>query len=200
MDKELEDLKTMYGATTPTIPEGFKFSVGKSNEALRRLKFFQLKTMVVFVLTAAAIIGIDVINSTAIETSRAGFWILLGCALYYAATRYYLYQKLNAVDASLPVLAAVAALQKYERLNRFFHTWGELLYVAALSVGVYLYLQPVLVHTASGQYLHGAKWIGIAYLLWVAYYSFVVKQRRWKKETAMLDKYIAQLQAPHTDQ
>ena len=199
MDKELEELKNIFGQGDAKLSNDFSFSKTNARQSLSQLKNYQLKMLFTFIITAAAIIYIDFVSSQKIETSRPGFYILLGCTFYYAATRYFLFKKLNAINPSLPVLESIEEIENYKKINQFFLTYGEIIYVIILSLGVYLYLQPILIDLSNGapnKYLKFLKFIWLAYLAWAFVNTFIIKRKRLKKETAILEKYMSQLINP----
>jgi hypothetical protein len=196
MDKELDDLKKVYSLDKHGLSNDFTFSKANSVNELGKLKKEQLKMVFTFLFTASIIVYVDYVSSQKMETSRPGFYILLGCAIYYAATKFFLFQKLGSIDASLPVLKCIAQVEAYKKLNQFFYTYGELLYVIILSFGVYLYLQPILIHLSGlnpTKYLEFLKFIWIAYLGWAVFNTFYLKRKCLKKETNILETYLRQL-------
>lgn len=196
MDKELEELKNIFGQGDPQLAKNFRFSKTNASNSLGQLKKDQMKMLATFILNAAAIIYIDFVSGQKIETSRPGFYILLGCTIYYASLQFFLFKKLNAINPSLPVVASIKQLENYKKINQFFQIYGELIYVIVLSFGVYLYIQPILLHLSNGapsKYLEYLKFIWFAYLTWAFVNTFYLKRKRLKKETAILEKYINQL-------
>lgn len=196
MDKELEELKNIFGQGDPQLAKNFRFSKTNASNSLGQLKKDQMKMLATFILNAAAIIYIDFVSGQKIETSRPGFYILLGCTIYYASLQFFLFKKLNAINPSLPVVASIKQLENYKKINQFFQIYGELIYVIVLSFGVYLYIQPILLHLSNGapsKYLEYFKFIWFAYLAWAFVNTFYIKRKRLKKETAILEKYINQL-------
>ena len=199
MDKDLEELKNIFGQGDQQLAKDFSFSKTNASQSLTKLKKDQLKMLITFIITAAAIIYIDFVSSQKIETSRTGFYILLGCTIYYAALQYFLFKKLNAINPTLPVRESIEQIENYKKFNRFFQTYGELIYVIILSFGVYIYFQPILIHLSIGapnRYLKYLKLIFFAYLAWAFVNTFIIKRKRLKKETAILEKYISQLRNP----
>ena len=121
MDKELEELKNIFGKEDPVLAKDFSFSKNSATLHLTELKNGQLKMIITFIITAAAIIYIDFVSSQKIETSRTGFYILLGCTIYYTALQYFLFKKLSAVDPALPVLESIQQIENYKKLNQLYY-------------------------------------------------------------------------------
>lgn len=196
MDKELEEFKKLYGQNEQNLSSGFRLASTKANAAITILKKGQLKMLFTFMVTAAAIIYVDYVSSQKIETSKPAFYLLLGCAIYYAATKFFLFTKLSRIDPTLPVLKSIRQVESFKKLNQFFATYGEMLYAVVMSVAVYLYLQPILIHLDNGspnKYLQFFKFIWPAFLAWAFYYTFFIKRRQLRKDTAMVENYLQQL-------
>ena len=78
------------------------------------------------------------------------------------------------------------------------HTYGELMYVLVLSVGVYLYLRPVLdkfLLDTTGRTILCFWWIWGALIVWMLFYTFVIKRRRMRKDIIILEDYLQTLRA-----
>ena len=196
MDNELEELKNLYGKEKLKLTPGFNFEKTGAVNEMANLKKEQLKMVFTFILTAVIIIYVDYVSFKKMETSRLGFYVLLSCSTYYAAYKYFLYRKLRAINPALPVLKLIEQVESYKKTNRFFATYGEMLYVIVLSFGVYLYLQPILIHLTDGppnKYFKFLKFIWFAFLVWAFINTFIIKRKKLKKETEVLEKYLSQL-------
>lgn len=198
MDEELDNLKKLYqGKKNERLQKSAAIKKEGENQ-LQQLKNELLRTIVVFVLTALAILYVDYISSKKMETSSAGFWILLSCALYYAGSKVFLWYKLKIISPLQPVLEVVEQSESYKELNTFLLTYGEIIYVMILSIGVYLYLLPVLetmqVHIQP-KYLKYLKFIWLAYLVWAFYNLIIIKRKKLIAESKIIERYIESLKA-----
>lgn len=198
MDKEIESLQSLYVQKKMVSPGDTQQVKKEGANHLKKLKDAHLKTVFVFVATAAAIWYADHVSATKLTTSVTGFWIMISCALYYAASRLYLLRQLNAISPAQPALRVMEQLGAYKKLNNFFATYGEMVYVVILSIGVYLYLMPILLYmttTIPVKFIHLLKFIWFIYIGWALVHTFYVKRKRMKAETVVIDNYIQLLKA-----
>jgi hypothetical protein len=198
MEKDFEELKTLFQQKKASVTLSKKVVDQKAKDDIALLKKNHLKTIIVFIITAIAIICIDRINAEKMVTSDYGFWILIGCSLYYALSKTYLLYRLNKVKPTQSVLQTIEQLEDYKKLNIWMHTYGEVLYVLVLGFGVYLYLRPVLdkfLLDKTGRTILCFWWVWGACIVWMIFYTFVVKRRRMKKDVAILEKYIQSIKS-----
>lgn len=198
MEKDFEELKTLFQQKKASVTLSKKVVDQKAKDDIALLKKNHLKTIIVFIITAIAIIYIDRINAEKMVTSDYGFWILIGCSLYYALSKTYLLYRLNKVKPTQSVLQTIEQLEDYKKLNIWMHTYGEVLYVLVLGFGVYLYLRPVLdkfLLDKTGRTVLCFWWVWGACIVWMMFYTFVVKRRRMKKDVAILEKYIQSIKS-----
>lgn len=192
MEKDFEELKTLFQQKKASVTLSQKVVDKKAKDDITLLKRNHLKTILIFILTALAIIYIDTLNVQKLETSVSGFWILMGCSLYYALSKTYLLYRLNKIKPTTSVLHAIKQLEEYKKLNILMHTYGEMLYVLVLGLGVYLYLRPVLdtfLLDKTGRTILCFWWVWGTYIAWMIVYTFVIKRRRMKKDVFILEKY-----------
>lgn len=197
MEKEFEELKTLYQQKKASATLSVKVVDKKVKDRLLTLKKNHLINIATFCLTAIALLIIEQINSKRMETSSFGFWILMICSLYYAASKAYLLQRLQKIKPGSSVLQTIQQLEAYKRLNIWMHTHGEVIYVLVLSSGVYLYLRPVLdkfLLDKTGHTILCFWWIWGICILWMLIYTFVIKRRRMKKDIHILESYASSLQ------
>lgn len=165
---------------------------------MSQLKRNHVKNIITLLATAIALVFINKINSERMETSVWGLIILLGCSIYYAASKAYLLYRLRTIIPTKSVLQTIEKLEQYKKLNTFMHTYGEVLYVLVLSVGIYLYMRPVLdkfLLDTTGQTILCFWWIWGALIIWMLIYTFVIKRRRMKKDITILEDYLKLLRA-----
>ncbi len=196
MKEDFDDLKNMYQQKKSDRVTELAPAKNLGDDQLKKLKYDTLKNIFVFAFTGVAIFYIDKVSSEKVTTSAAGFWILMGCAIYYAAAKAYLFYKLNEIKPTLPVLTAIEKLETYKKLNTFLLTYGELIYVILLSVGVYLYLQPVFALMGinmNPKYLKFLKFIWLAYLLWAFYNTFFIKRKKLIADNKLLTTLLQSL-------
>ncbi len=200
MDKDLESLQALYIQKKMMLPSGTQQLKKEGENHLKKLKDAHVKTVFTFVATAAAIWYVDYVSAAKLATSASGFWILVGCALYYAASRLYLIRQLNAISPAQPALKVMEQLGSYKKLNSFLATYGEILYVVILSIGVYLYLMPILLYMTNSiplKYIHLLKFVWFIYIGWVLLHTFYFKRKRLKSETAIIENYLQSLKAAY---
>lgn len=193
MEKDLEELKTLFQQKKASVTLSQKVVDQKNKDAIALLKKNHLKTIITFIITAIALVYIDKINSEKFATSACGFWVLIGCSLYYSFSKTYLFYRLNKIKPTQTVLQTIRELESYKKLNIWMHTYGEVLYILVLGFGVYLYLRPVLdtfLLDKTGHTILCFWWIWAACIAWMIFYTFVFKRRRMKKDLAVLEKYI----------
>lgn len=196
MEKDFEELKVLFQQKTASATLSQKVVEQKAKSHLSELKRNHYKTIILFVTTAIAIIWIDKISSEKMATSAYGFWILIGCSLYYAASKIYLLNRLNDIKPTESVLSTIQQLEKYKKLNIRMHTYGEIVYVLVLNFGVYLYLRPVLnkfLLDKTGHTILCFWWIWAACICWMIFYTFFIKRKRMKKDSSIIEKYITEL-------
>lgn len=198
MEKDFEELKTLFRQRKASVTLSQKVVDQKAKNDLALLKKNHLKTIITFIITAIAIVVIDNINAQKVNTSRFGFWILIGCSLYYALSKTYLLYRLNKINPTQSVLQTITQLESYKKTNIWMHTYGEILYVLVLSFGVYFYLRPVLdrfLLDKTGHTILCFWWVWGACIVWMILYTFVIKRKRMKKDVAILDKYIQSIKS-----
>ncbi|RYZ49607.1 MAG: hypothetical protein EOP49_15920 [Sphingobacteriales bacterium] len=197
MEKEFEELKTLFQQKKASATLSATVVDKKVKGQLQSLKKNHLINIATFILTAVLLVFIDRINAQKIATSGYGFWILIGCSVYYATSKAYLLHRLQQIKPGNSVLQSIRQLESYKRLNIWMHTHGEVLYVLVLSLGVYLYLRPVLdkfLLDKTGHTILCFWWIWGACILWMLIYTFVIKRRRMKKDIRILEAYSAGLE------
>lgn len=198
MEKDFEELKTLFQQKKASVTLSQKVVDQKAKDDIALLKKNHLKTIIVFIITAIAIIYIDRINAEKMVTSDYGFWILIVCSLYYALSKTYLLYSLNKVKPTQSVLQTIEQLEDYKKRNIWMHTYGEVLYVLVLGFGVYLYLRPVLdkfLLDKTGRTILCFWWVWGACIVWMIFYTFFIKRRRMKKDVAILEKYIQSIKS-----
>lgn len=198
MEKEFEELKTLFQQKKASATLSYKEVNDKDKVNISSLKTNHLKTIITFVLTAIAILYIDTINAKKFETSSLGFWILISCSLYYALSKIYLLNRLNAIQPTESVLNTIKKLENYKKTNIWMHTYGEVLYALVLGLGVYLYLRPVLdqfLLDTTGRTILCFWWVWGACMVWMLFYTFIIKRRRMKKDVAILESYIQSIKS-----
>lgn len=200
MDKDLEAIQALYFQKKMMLPAGTQQLKHEGENHLKKLKNAHIKTVFTFIATAAAICYIDHVSAAKLPISVSGFWILVGCALYYAASRLYLLRQLNSISPAQPALTVMEQLVSYKKLNGFLSIYGEIMYVLILSIGVYLYVMPILLFMYKTLPLNYVKWlqlIWVMYIGWVLIHTFYFKRRRLKAETAIIENYLQSLQATY---
>lgn len=193
MEKDFEELKTLFQHKKASASLSEKVITQKAKDDIGLLKRNHIRTIITFILTAIAIIYIDTINTQKFATSPYGFWILIGCSLYYAISKIYLLRRLTRIKVTTSVLHTVKQLEAYKKLSIWMYTYGEILYVLVLALGVYLYLRPVLdkfLLDKTGRTIICFWWVWGSCMAWMIFYTFVVKRRRMKKDVTILEKYI----------
>lgn len=198
MEKDFEELKTLFQQKKASVTLSQKVVDQKAKDDIALLKKNHLTTIIVFIITAIAILYIDSLNAQKLVTSDSGFWILIGCSVYYALSKTYLLYRLNKVRPTHSVLQTIEQLEDYKKLNIWMHTYGEVLYGLVLGFGVYLYLRPVLdkfLLDKTGRTILCFWWVWGACIVWMIFYTFVIKRRRMKKDVAILEKYIQSIKS-----
>ncbi|MDI9339655.1 MAG: hypothetical protein QM534_03710 [Sediminibacterium sp.] len=162
---------------------------------IRRMKQAQVKQFVLYLITLFAIMLVDRSITGVISTSKAGYYILLGCALYYVFLKLFLLARLQTIRLSDSVTETVRKVKASRRFRQYVLMYAEWLYSSVLSVGVYLYLQPVfekMVYTdPDREYV--VYLVMLSYLAWASFYTFYIKRREIKRELQHLDSIMAQL-------
>lgn len=162
---------------------------------IRRMKQTQVKQFVLYLMTLFAIILVDRSITGVISTSKAGYYILLSCALYYVFLKLFLLARLQTIRLSDSVTETVRKVKASRRFRQYVLMYAEWLYSCVLSVGVYLYLQPVfekMVYTdPDREYV--VYLVMLSYLAWASFYTFYIKRREIKRELQHLDSIMAQL-------
>ncbi len=193
MEKDFEELKTLFQQKKASVTLSQKEVELKAKTEIGLLKKNHYQTILTFVLTSIAIIYIDTLNAEKMITSITGFWLLLGCALYYALIKSYLLYRLNEIKPTQSVLQTIHQLERYKKLNAWMATYGEIIYLLILSLGVYLYLQPVIIKFSLEEKKINILWIYSvfgAYFLWTVIYMLVIKRRQLQKDIRLLEKFL----------
>ncbi|VXB83966.1 conserved membrane hypothetical protein [Flavobacterium sp. 9AF] len=161
-------------------------------EVLKKKNF---KQYFLFLATAVALVFINNISSKTIETSKLGFGILLSCSLYYAISKVYLNQKLSKISPLNSAKENLESLVNYSKLVTFVSIFLEFIYAVVLSIGVYLYMQPIIeANSASGNYFPLlAKLVWVFYLIWAFIYTFIIKRKEVTKEKKIIECMIQSL-------
>jgi hypothetical protein len=196
MEKDFEELKVLFQQKQISATFSEKVVEQKARNYLTTLKINHLQTIILFVITAIALFQIDKITSEKIVTSAYGFWILIGCSLYYAISKTYLLYRLNAIKPTDNVLHTIKQLKNYKKLNTRLLTYGEVLYTIVLTFGVYLYLLPVFKQILLDKTEHTIVyfwWIWTAYICWVLFHALYIKRKRMKKDSQIIENYINDL-------
>lgn len=198
MDKDLENLQALYVQKKMMLPSSSKHLKKAGEDHLKKLKDAHVRTVFTFIVTAAAIWYIDHVSAVKLATSVSGFWMLMGCALYYAARGLFLLRQLNHISPAQSALKVMEQLGSYKKLNSFLSTYGEIVYVVVLSIGVYLYIMPILSfmnYAIPLKYVHLLKLVWVIYIGWVLLHTFYFKRGRLKAETAIIENYLQSLKA-----
>lgn len=197
IDMNLNDIKSLYQQKTLRVSVSVQTVQTRAHEELRQVGLRHVKSVVLFVLTALALVAIDRVNATTLTTSGTGLTLLVGCAGYYAFSRLYLWRRLRGIDTTASVHDAIRRLSAYQRLNIWMHTWGEVWYTFVLMAGVYIYLQPVMAQYLQHAGGHGPLYLAMilaAWGVWVVVHVFVIKQKYLRRDTAVIARYQASLQ------
>ena len=107
MEKDFEELKALFQQKKASTTLSQKVVDRKAKDHIALLKGNHFKTIITFVITAVAIVYIDRVNAQRLETSTSGFWILMGCSLYYALSKIYLLYRLNKIKPTNTVLQTI---------------------------------------------------------------------------------------------
>ncbi|MBX2953734.1 MAG: hypothetical protein KF870_14630 [Leadbetterella sp.] len=196
MEKDFEELKALFQQKKASAVLSVQEVNQRAKSELRQLKKNHRVTIVTFLLTAVALVYIDRVSATKMETSAAGFGILMGCALYYMISKTYLLYRLSAIKPTESVRETLQRLEAYKKLNTWMHTYGEVAYVLVLGLGIYLYVRPVLdrfLLDQTGATLLCFWWIWGACIAWLFVYTFVIKRRRMRKDIRILERYMESL-------
>lgn len=192
----LNELKSLYQQKKETknnisVTE-IKQNATHEIEALKKKNF---KQYFLFLATAVAITFIHSVSSKTIVTSKLGFGILLSCSLYYAISKVYLNHKLSKISPLNSAKENLEMLVNYSKLVSFVSTFLEFIYAVVLSMGVYLYMQPIIdANSASDNYFPLlAKLVWILYLIWAFIYTFIIKRKALVKEQKTLTEIIRNL-------
>lgn len=76
------------------------------------------------------------------------------------------------------------------------HTYGEMMYTLVLSIGIYLYINPVMDIFLLNNREEAMIWLwGIwgALIAWLLFYNFVIKRRRMKSDIQIIENYLKAL-------
>lgn len=198
MEKDFEELKTLFQQKKASVTLSQKVTGLKAKDEISLLKRNHLKTIITFIITTIALVFIDKLNSEKLETSAYGFWILMGCSLYYALSKTYLFYRLTKIKPTQTVLQTIKQSESYKKLNIWMHTYGEVLYVLVLGLGVYLYLRPVLdkfLLDKTGRTILCFWWVWGTCIVGMIFYAFFIKRRRMKKDVAILEKYMQSIKS-----
>lgn len=198
MEKEFEELKELFQQKKTSVTLSTEVIDKKARYDLSQLKKNHIQNIITLLSTAIALVIINKINSQKMETSAWGLTILISCAIYYALSKTYLLHRLNAIKPTNSVLDTIIQLERYKKLNSFMHTYGEVVYILVLSGGVYLYLRPVLdkfLLDTTGRTILCFWWIWGALIVWMLFYTFVIKRKRMKKDIIILEGYLQSLKA-----
>jgi hypothetical protein len=197
MNSELDQYKNLWRQKQASRLSPASELLTKAGTLAAMLRKKQMKQILVFAVTAITVIYTHLVSSQKIETSQAGFCILLGCSLYYTSTRLFVYMQLRRIRLTDTALEVLQRIKKYNRINQFLLTEGQLIYVIILSTGVYLYLLPVigvLHRNLSPEYISYIKWVWITYILWAVYHTFYIKRKEARQEAAKISNIIASLE------
>ncbi len=197
MNRDIESLQMLYQQKKKGLPYDTQQVKKEGENHLKKLKNAHLKTLFTYMASTVAVWYVDYVSATKLQTSATGFWLLIGCALYYAASRWYLLRQLNAISPAQTALKLIEQLGAYKKLNRFMATYGEMLYVVILSIGVYLYLMPILLYMSNSiplKYIHLLKFVWFFYIGWALLHTFYSKRKKLSEETAIIDNYLQQLE------
>ena len=192
----LNELKSLFqqksDATNTISVTEIKQNATHEIEVLKKKNF---KQYFLFLATAVAITFIHSVSSKTIETSKLGFGILLGCSLYYAVSKVYLNQKLSKIKPTQSVKENIQFVLQYSKLATLFSIYLEFIYTIVLSIGVYLYMQPIIdMNSTSESYFPLlAKLVWILYLIWAFIYTFIIKRKAFVKEQKILTEIIRKL-------
>lgn len=198
MEKEFKELKELFQQKKASVTLSPTIVSKKAKGQLHSLKKNHIINIATFLITAFAILFIDHINAQKMKTSSLGFWILIGCSVYYALSKAYLLYRLSHIKSTEPVLQSIQKLEAYKKLNIWFHTYGEVMYNLVLGFGVYLYLRPVLdkfLLDKTGRTILCFWYIWVTLILWMLFHTFFIKRRRMKKDVRILEDYITSLES-----
>ncbi len=193
MERDFDELKAVFAQKRSSVPL-WQHTSEKAIPVLSALKTGYVRTCVVFVLTAVAIVVVDKLSPPTVTTSAEGFRILLGCALYYALSNVYLLYRLGRIKPTLPVLQAIEQLERHKKLTIRMLTYGELFYTVVLSAGVYLYVQ-ALMPLLEKEHPLVIPCVLSAYILWAACYTLLIRRRHLRKELRVLETYMQTLKS-----
>lgn len=198
MNSDLDQYKSLWGKKQASrlIPAtDLLTKAGNLTSALRKKQKNQVFS---FAFTTLAIIYTHWISSQKTETSQTGFFILLTCSLYYTLTRFFLYRLLVKIKLTAKTLEMLRKIKKYNQINQFLLTEGQLIYVIVLSTGVYLYLRPIVqlmhLNLAPG-HLGYLNWVWICYILWIIYHTFFIRRKEAREEEAKIRDLISSLES-----
>ena len=198
MEEEFLDIKKLYQSKASDSLLASKVSKREAQDNLKGLKKRLFQNIATFIITAAAIIYIDFVSSAIIVTSAIGFWIMLFCAIYYAGSKVFLLYRLKRINSKQPVLKVIEQLDSYKSLNAIMLTYGELLYILLLSIGVYLYIIPIANFMSAGKiqnYFVYFILVWIGYILWIILNTFYLKRKKLLKENQILKDHIQYLKS-----
>lgn len=170
-----------------------------ATQLIKRMKQSQVKQFVLYLLTLIAIVLINRYISGVITTSEPGYYILLGCALYYTVLKLFLLTRLQTIRLSESVTETIRQIKVSRNYNQHLLLYAEWIYSCVLSAGVYLYLQPVF---EKMLYSHPEReyiiyLVMLAYLLWTSFYAFYIKRREIRRDLKRLESLLEQLNPDH---
>lgn len=197
MEKEFEELKELFQNKKTSTSISSEVMDKKANHDLLQLKKNHLKNIFMFITTAVVLIIINKINMGRIDISYSGFAILLGCAIYYAISKIFLLNRLNAINPTNDVLQTIRQLERYNKLNKIMHTYGEIIYLLVLNAGVYIYIRPVLDKIFLDISVKSTLFLILIWgsvILWMLFHTFCIKRRRMKKDIVIIESYLHSLE------
>ncbi len=197
MEKDIEELTALFKQKSSSSPLVMRESKTVRKDELHVLKRNHQIMIALFAFITVVIYLIHEFNQQHMQTSTTGFMILMGCSIYYTLSKLYLFYRIRNIQTTDPTLQVVQALERYKRLNNFMHTYGEVMYVSVLSVGIYLYLKDILnkyLLDHTGKTLLCFWWIWGACFLWIVINTFVIKRKRMKKDLRILEGFIHSLE------
>ena len=192
----LNELKSLFQQKSDTknaiSSTAIKQKATNEIEALKKKTF---KQYFLFLTTAVAITFIHSVSSKTIVTSKLGFAILLGCSLYYALSKVYLNVKLSKIKPIQSVKENIQFVLQYSKLATLFSIYLEFIYAIVLSIGVYLYMQPIIEvnSTPKNSFPFLAKLVWVLYLVWAFIHTFIIKRKALVKEEKTLTEIIRNL-------
>ncbi|MEO7444664.1 MAG: hypothetical protein ABIT96_01210 [Ferruginibacter sp.] len=171
--KDFDNLKSTWQQTiTGNLPSA-EDAASRNEKLSRQLKQQHVKEVITYFLTGIFLIPIHIITSGQIATSIPGLVILLASAFGYAFVRLFLLYRLRHINMSDDSSTLLKKLNNYSRLHLWVLQQGQFVYSLFLTIGVFLYLWPVIIKINWPV----ALLICATYLGWAAYYSFYIRGR-----------------------